>query len=317
MKLGDAFQDLVAAVQRAMDPGAEVKAGVWIEGPDGKLDMDVEVRGTLGGKPHFTLIECKDWMEAVGRPVVDAFDSKREDLKADAAIIFAKSGFTADAVRKARRKGIRLMVPMKDRDPLTRLVLHKEVTAKAPAVDSWSVTFYSAAGTELPETIDPLKVTYEGLPLANWVSKVSLEVLMQLKESSKVQLALQFRGEPEFSFDGHGFCIRGVLIQLNCVVKWLSQVVEERVSLGAYDVLRDRLTVPSGELWFQGMFKQDEWKETEPPPELELEPGSFSLSYTFPNPVAAIEGAGTPELDGIVEQKGAKIEPLEEPEGKT
>src|SRR5215510_1062106 len=44
-KAGDEYQDIVAAVQCALDPGAAVRAGQWIEGPDGRRDLDVEVRG--------------------------------------------------------------------------------------------------------------------------------------------------------------------------------------------------------------------------------------------------------------------------------
>jgi hypothetical protein len=57
---------------KAFDPTADVKAGEWIEGPDGRLDMDVAIRGTLDGKPTLVVIECKDFdltkTGKVGRP---------------------------------------------------------------------------------------------------------------------------------------------------------------------------------------------------------------------------------------------------------
>ena len=36
-KLGDAYQEIVGAVQRALDPGSRVDVGVWVEGPDGRF----------------------------------------------------------------------------------------------------------------------------------------------------------------------------------------------------------------------------------------------------------------------------------------
>ena len=50
-KAGDEYQEIVGAVAQALDPGASVKVAQWIEGPDGKRDLDVEVRGTINGSP--------------------------------------------------------------------------------------------------------------------------------------------------------------------------------------------------------------------------------------------------------------------------
>jgi hypothetical protein len=54
--------------------------------------MDVEVRGTLNGVPHFILVECKDHTRPIGIGFVDAFESEIRDLKPDRAIIFSNSG---------------------------------------------------------------------------------------------------------------------------------------------------------------------------------------------------------------------------------
>ena len=59
-KPGDEYRELVGTVMAALDPGSAVKTEQWITGPDGERDMDVEVRGTLKGTPHFILVECKD-----------------------------------------------------------------------------------------------------------------------------------------------------------------------------------------------------------------------------------------------------------------
>ena len=105
---GRTYQRLVAYVVKAIDPGSSVEEGKWIEGPDGRRDMDVVVRGTLEGREFSVLIECKDYDVRTTGPVgighVDAIDSKRHDLPVDAAIICSNSGFTAPAIRKAKRK---------------------------------------------------------------------------------------------------------------------------------------------------------------------------------------------------------------------
>src|SRR5258705_5150682 len=91
-KAGDEYQDIVGDVAKALDPGASVKVGQWVEGPDGKRDLGGEVSGTIDGSPCFIVIECKDWSVPIGIGVVDALDSKRKDLNADQAIIYSNSG---------------------------------------------------------------------------------------------------------------------------------------------------------------------------------------------------------------------------------
>jgi hypothetical protein len=46
---GKPYQLLVAEMARAFDPGAEVTEGEWVSGPDGRLDMDVAIRGRVNG----------------------------------------------------------------------------------------------------------------------------------------------------------------------------------------------------------------------------------------------------------------------------
>ena len=104
-KAGTEYQELSGFVAKALDPGAEVKTGTWIEGPDGQREIDVEVRGSASGSPHFVLIECKDWKRPVDIQVIDALDSKSKDLRADAAIICSNSGYSSKALAKAERVG--------------------------------------------------------------------------------------------------------------------------------------------------------------------------------------------------------------------
>ena len=75
VKAGDLYMELVAKVREALDPGATVKTGQWIEGPDGEREVDVEVRGTVDGNLHFVLVEAKDWKKRVDVQTVDALDS--------------------------------------------------------------------------------------------------------------------------------------------------------------------------------------------------------------------------------------------------
>ena len=83
MEAGKEYEELVAIVLRSLDPGATVDAGEWTEGPDGRLDLDVEIRGTADGSDRLVLIKCKHSGRPVGVDIVNALKSKREDLGAD------------------------------------------------------------------------------------------------------------------------------------------------------------------------------------------------------------------------------------------
>jgi hypothetical protein len=77
------------------------------------------------------VIECKDFDPVttgkVGRPYVDALDSKRQDLDASTTKISSNSGFTTDALRKAKRKGIRMVSVLKRGDNLVRAKVEQKI----------------------------------------------------------------------------------------------------------------------------------------------------------------------------------------------
>ena len=73
-KAGSAYNELAARLAEALEPDAEVKVGKWVEGPDGKREIDVEVRRKVEGGSFFLLIECKDWADPVGIEEIDKLD---------------------------------------------------------------------------------------------------------------------------------------------------------------------------------------------------------------------------------------------------
>jgi hypothetical protein len=86
-KAGDQYQELVGTALRALYPAADVTVGEWIQGPDGRRDLDVSVRIVSGDTTRLILIECKDWKDKVGVPEIDKLESKKHDLKADLTML--------------------------------------------------------------------------------------------------------------------------------------------------------------------------------------------------------------------------------------
>lgn len=169
-KAGDEYRELVGTVMAALDRGSAVKMEQWITGPDGERDMDVEVRGTLNGVPHFILVECKDHARPIGIGFVDAFESKIRDLKPDRAIMFSNSGFTRDALKKARRVGVEMASAMKAKDDTIKIQVYREVIARRLTLTFETVFLYPFAGHphEIEEKWKVEELLFDGIPLSLW-----------------------------------------------------------------------------------------------------------------------------------------------------
>lgn len=297
-KAGTEYQELVALVAKALDSNAEIKTGQWIEGPDGDREVDVEVHGTVDGKPHFILIECKDWKKRLDIQEMDKLDSKRRDLLADAAIIYSNSGFTKSALRKAERLGIDAVSAIVAGNRLIRPVLEREFFSKRLSVDSWNIIlYYSESDRNFPDPWNARTLRFKGLAFVNWLRKLSLDLLEKHEGEPKIIAIAAFKGETPFTLEGVPVTLRGFRVEMTCSRKWLSQTVREDVSLGVYSHITRRLTIPSKQSWSIGWIDPEAWQEIhgEPP-----EPGSFRLDLIRFNPIAGFQDEETPPIDDLI-----------------
>lgn len=311
-KPGDEYQDIVAAVQRALDPGADVRVGVWVTGPDGRRDLDVEVRGRLDDAPYFTQIECKDWSYPVGIAVIDALDSKRRDIGADSAIVFSNSGFTEPALRKASRVGIGLASALRANDQRIRVGIHKELVAKFLSVETLKVVLFPRPESkpEFPEDWSISKLCFDGHPVQNWIAGRSLELLRDHEPEGWHQLTLCFRPAAEWTYDGHVVSVGAMRLIVRCQRVWKVQTVRADASLGLYNYIRKVVTVPDRQGYWLGWIDQEAWKSIDfAPVAKELAPGTFSIGLTMYKPIPRIDPPNAPNLaQFIMEEEWAKCE---------
>lgn len=248
---GKAYQDLVALVAKAFDPGAEVKADEWIEGPDGRLDMDVSIRGNVDGKPVLIVIECKDFdlskTGKVGRPFIDALDSKRHDLGADAVFISSNSGFTEDALNKARRKGIGAISVLSSGDQRVKIIIEKEIYFRKVKLGPLTFT-YNGPGAGALNGIGVHDLKYKGAPVDAWLQvRASAIVAANPNISQKFIATFSFREPTDFDFKGQNILLESIAISLSPETHWYAQKVQLDASLGMYDYLRGRVRLAGGE----------------------------------------------------------------------
>lgn len=106
-KPGIAFEKAVAAIQKMMDPKANVEHNKKLRDRFGHLrQFDVVIKGKIGGHKIIGVIECKNLKRRVGTPDIDAFVTKTRDVNANITLIASKRGFSKQALEKAKDYGI-------------------------------------------------------------------------------------------------------------------------------------------------------------------------------------------------------------------
>jgi hypothetical protein len=146
----------VGELFRQFYPASAIKTGVWVEGPDGRRELDVDIIEKVGARTVRGVVECKDFNPATTGPVgiayIDALDSKRRDLGLEFAFICSNAGFTADAIRKARRVNIGLLGATRKNDQRIRFGVVDEIyTRHIRLIEAPKIRLWPADGEELPK----------------------------------------------------------------------------------------------------------------------------------------------------------------------
>jgi hypothetical protein len=108
---GKEFEDLTATIFEALSGDSSyesIERDVFLDGPDGKRQIDVLLKGKMGPFDCITIIECKDYNKNVNVTAIDALHSKMQDVNAQKAVFVARKGFSSGAKKKAKRLGISL-----------------------------------------------------------------------------------------------------------------------------------------------------------------------------------------------------------------
>lgn len=242
VKSGTAYERLVASVIGAFDPHAHVEQGKWVEGPDGRRDMDVSVKGTVDGRNFSILIECKDFDPTktgrAGIRYVDAIDSKRQDLNVDLAVICSNSGFTKNAIRKAKRKKIGLISALKSGDSQIKIVIKEEIYTRIVKISDIDIMFRGNP----PSKADIEEIKFEGVEVRNWVfNRIAQLAFANPVKSETFRATHDFKLPVEIEFHGTRHLISGIDFNFHVETEWLSQVLTIDASLGMYDYVRGRI----------------------------------------------------------------------------
>jgi hypothetical protein len=317
-KAGTEYEELVAEIAKACDPGADVRAGVWVDGPDGRLDMDVHIAAKLDGRPFNILVECKDYDRKstgkVERALVDALDSKRADLPVDATILCSNSGFSQDALRKARRKCIGMISILKKGDARIKAEIIEE--RYIPRVELNRQFTTSVTGPNaIPSPFDVRKLVYASRPVFPWLEWRATLVAVGNPEKSGAVVTFRLRQPTVFDYGAHNLILKQLSIRFTYATTWHPQVVTLDASTGIYDYLRGRVRLAPGKQTFTMSQNRHPFDLAPPIPgpppnwrkNLGLQPGEIDMH------LIVVDGSPDPEkvalLDAIVFEPAVLLDP--------
>lgn len=222
-----------------------VEQGQWVEGVDGILNLDVIITGNVNGQPQRTLIECKDHDPARGRigiNVIREMDSKREEWKIDEAMICSNAGFTAGAIRKARRVGIGLIGVLREGDSRIRFALKDEVCFRKVRIESLKISLFDQENKELFIRDFGGQITYHGLPIERWFEmRANFFIIHNTITQGKFALQYHLRNSVAFDSPAGKLNVSWMQVVVSLSGAWYSKQVTIDATQGFYDWLRKRI----------------------------------------------------------------------------
>jgi hypothetical protein len=300
------YRRLVAAVLYALDPTGTLSVGPLVSTPDGTRKVDIEIRLIYKHRPVLvavTVVNLQSGMRA-GISVVDAADSERSDINADVMLVCSNTGFSQEAIRKAKRKHIGLISVLRQGDKLVKTVIEEEVYLRKidinPVTVGWS--------GENPSRIYLPGLLYHGGSIVGWLRlKAALMAGMNPDLNFRVTKTFRFKSPASVGrWRGKPITMNSLSVSFTPRTQWLSETVQLDAPDGIYDYVRGSLILPSGRSSFviRGLNFDRGTPISRPPPDAALGFGlrldkadimEFADVYGAP-----VKGTKIADLDGLI-----------------
>ena len=163
-KKGSVLEQLVGKIQEVLKDKEDtlIEVNARLKDRDGiAREFDVLVRTTIQGLPSVIAFECKDYStsekkRSVDVQIVDGFNTKcREVPEITQKIIVSTTGFSSNAITKARSLGINLL-PIEDVS--LDSIVYREVSLLKDASKIGEMWYYQTTDNEIYESQDILNM---------------------------------------------------------------------------------------------------------------------------------------------------------------
>lgn len=249
----DNYRTLVADVMQSLQPNAYISVDARPRTADGQRRVDIEMWPTDGSVKAPVIIDVIDRSDSkpVGIEAVDAAESKRTDLRVSEILLCSRTGFDAQAIRKAKRVKVGLISVLKEGDPRNG-VIEEEVYLRQVSVKN--ISFHYEFGDPKDKLrADPLlsknlRLTYKGKSVDGWLyGRMGMVVVANPKVSAQpLSARFDFKKPVLFEIGNESVLISAISIQFTPNVQWLAQTVQLDARSGIYNYVRGRVVLASG-----------------------------------------------------------------------
>jgi hypothetical protein len=247
------YRNLVAEIIHAFEPKAYVSVSAMTAGPDGTRRIDVLVTSADTVPPLITAIDVFDLPtdHKVGVDMVDAADSKRADIRANAMLICSNTGFDELAIRKAKRQRIGLISVLRHGDDRVKAVITEEIYLSKVKLDPIKVSydFETERDFNLFKSLNPSghDLKYRGKSVDAWLQIRAMDIA-KANPSIEQSIIATFKLKAPTTFDikGQHVKLTGLSVRFQPRTQWLSQTVQINATQGIYDYVRGRARLAGG-----------------------------------------------------------------------
>jgi hypothetical protein len=189
------YRNAVSEVIYALQPKARIVVGGMVLGPDGARTVDIQVSSLAAGQQSTSIdvIRRSDG-KPVGIEAIDAIESKRRDV-GTTALLCSNTGFTVDAIRKAKRVGVGLIAAMKSGDRRVSRI-QAEIYLRIVDVSPFTIIYKGATAKDdqlIKTSIRGVSdLSYTGGSVAGWIQLHAAKLITFNPTLKQVPLSVTF-----------------------------------------------------------------------------------------------------------------------------
>lgn len=253
-KKGKPYELAIADIFEQLHPTAAIDVGVWVEGPDGRRELDVSIQISTSNKIIKGVIECKDFSPdktgPVGISYIDELDSKRRDLNLDFAFICSNAGFTSNAMSKAKRVSIGLLSASSASDKRIRFSITDYLYSRCVNIVECRVELFPENPSDKISLLLSKAITADTVLLADnsviqWIHLRVLKILGANQiVNGIVQDECKFSNPIQFNVSGEQHSFVGLNFQVKIEGAWFRDKVIISSTTGVYNWINRRIKMP-------------------------------------------------------------------------
>jgi hypothetical protein len=327
------YRDLVAEVIHILEPKAYISVAGAILGPDGARTVDIQFWPVSGGSRGPVIIDVVDSSDGkpVGIAAVDAAESKRRDVRANAMLLCSSTGFEPPAIRKAKRANIGLISVLKQGEKRIKGKIEEEIYLRKIDVTPVTVTYEGETAHDneiLRKYMTRFHdVRYLGGSVAAWLQQ---RVMVYLASNLRLQERptsdrYQLKSPTTFSVQGHDVTVRAFSLNFHPRVQWLSQIVTLDAKTGIYDYVRGRVQLAGDQAnsYIISGVNFDTATAMAAPPDIQklgvgLRPGEVDIRLSMVHGFDTSQGMTAPDLTKLIRPEDLTLDipsGVQKPEG--